>query len=124
MDTRAAVASLSALAQETRLMIFRLLIEAGPVGLSAGVIAEKLDVPAATLSFHLKELSHAGLVNSRQESRFIFYTADFACMASLMSFLTQNCCSGMPQECLSVMETALGQCCAPSSPKRKPRSRS
>jgi DNA-binding transcriptional ArsR family regulator len=99
--------------------VFRLLIEAGPEGLAAGVVAEKLDVPPATLSFHLKELSRAGLVTSRQESRFVYYSANFEQMAALMTFLTQNCCRGMPQECLTVVETALGRCCAPSQSKRK-----
>lgn len=119
MDTRSAVTALAALAQETRLSIFRLLIEAGPQGVAAGAIGEKLGVPAATLSFHLKELARAGLVSSRSESRFIYYAADFAGMAALMSFLTQNCCRGMPQECLSIVETALGRCCAPAVKKRK-----
>ena len=120
METKSAVTALAALAQETRLSVFRLLVEAGPEGMPAGAIGEKLEVPAATLSFHLKELSRAGLVTSRQESRFIYYMVDFAHMAALMTFLTQNCCKGMPQECLTVMETALGSCCAPSQPKRKP----
>ena len=119
METKSAVTSLAALAQETRLSIFRLLVEAGPEGVHAGAVAEKLEVPAATLSFHLKELSRAGLVTSRQEGRFIYYAANFEHMAALMSFLTQNCCKGMPQECLTVVETALGRCCAPSSTKRK-----
>ena len=119
METRLAVESLAALAQETRLAVFGLLVEAGPEGVPAGVIAEKLGVPAATLSFHLKELSRARLVTSRQESRFIFYAANFEHMAALMSFLTRNCCRGMPQECLTVVETALGRCCAPSPAKRK-----
>ena len=119
MEVRTAVAALGALAQETRLSIFRLLIEAGPDGMPAGAIGEKLGVPPATLSFHLKELSRADLVSSRQESRYVFYTANFEEMAALMSFLTQNCCKGMPQECLSVVETALGGCCAPPPRKRK-----
>ena len=119
METKSAVAALAALAQETRLSIFRVLVEAGPAGLAAGAIGEKLAVPPATLSFHLKELSRAGLVTSRQESRFIYYMTDFAHMAALMTFLTQNCCKGMPQECLTVMETALGGCCSPSQPKPK-----
>lgn len=124
MEISQAVISLAALAQETRLSVFRLLVEAGPEGLPAGEVARALDVPAATLSFHLKELSHAGLVTSRQAGRFVFYAAHFEHMAALMSFLTRNCCRGMPQECLAVVETALGRCCAPS-PKRKPtRSRS
>jgi DNA-binding transcriptional ArsR family regulator len=119
METKTAVASLAALAQETRLSIFRLLVEAGPEGVPAGDIGEKLEVPGATLSFHLKELSRADLVTSRQEGRFIYYAANFEHMAALMSFLTQSCCKGMPQECLSVMETALGRCCGPASTKRK-----
>jgi ArsR family transcriptional regulator, arsenate/arsenite/antimonite-responsive transcriptional repressor len=119
METNAAVESLAALAQETRLSVFRLLVQAGPEGLAAGYIGEKLDVAGATLSFHLKELARAGLVTSRQEGRFIYYAANFDHMAALMSFLTQNCCKGMPQECLSVMETALGTCCAPPPTKRR-----
>ena len=124
METREAVAALGALAQDTRLSIFRLLVQAGPEGVAAGQIAEALDVPAATLSFHLKELAHASLVSSRQEGRFIYYSADFAQMAALMSFLTQNCCQGMPQECLTVVETALGRCCPPQSKRKPARSRS
>jgi ArsR family transcriptional regulator, arsenate/arsenite/antimonite-responsive transcriptional repressor len=119
METRHAVSALAALAQETRLSIFRLLVEAGPEGLPAGTIAGKLKVAAATLSFHLKELSYAQLIASRQEGRFIYYSADFEQMAALMSFLTSNCCKGMPQECLSVVETALGRCCGPAQSKRK-----
>ena len=76
METKEAVGALAALAQETRLLIFRLLIQAGPEGEAAGRIGEELDVPPATLSFHLKELNHAGLVSSRQEGRFIYYAAD------------------------------------------------
>jgi ArsR family transcriptional regulator len=124
METKPAVAALAALAQETRLSIFRLLVQAGLQGVPAGGISDALEVPPATLSFHLKELVHAGMVTSRQQGRFIYYSADFERMAALMTFLTQNCCQGMPQECLTVMETALGRCCPPQ-PKRKPtRSRS
>lgn len=115
MEIKAAVTALAALAQETRLSIYRLLIEAGPEGVSAGRIAESLEVPGATLSFHLKELARAGLVSSRQERQFIYYAVDFDRMAELMTFLTQNCCKGMPQECLTVVETELGRCCPPKS---------
>ena len=118
MELKQAVAALGALAQETRLSIFRLLVEAGPEGVPAGQLAESLQVPAATLSFHLKELSHAGLAASRQDGRFLYYSASFDQMAALMTYLTQNCCRGMPQECLDVVETALGRCCAPG--KRNP----
>jgi ArsR family transcriptional regulator len=119
MEINAAVTALGALAQETRLSIYRLLIEAGPEGAAAGRIGERLKVPGATLSFHLKELARAGLVTSRQERQFIYYAVDFERMAELMTFLTQNCCKGMPQECLTVVETELGRCCPPKSkPKR------
>jgi DNA-binding transcriptional ArsR family regulator len=120
MEIKAAVTALAALAQETRLSIFRLLVEAGPEGVPAGRIAETLEVPGATLSFHLKELARSGLVSSRQERQFIYYAVDFERMAELMTYLTQNCCQGMPQACLSVVETALGRCWSPPlKPKRK-----
>jgi len=126
MEIRAAVTTLAALAQETRLSIFRLLVEAGGDGESVGRIGESLKVAGATLSFHLKELARAGLVTSRQERQFIYYTVDFERMAEIMTFLTQNCCHGMPQACLNVVETALGSCCpsSPSKPKKKKGSRS
>ena len=81
MEITTAVAALAALAQETRLSIFRLLVEAGPEGVAAGRIAETLEVPGATLSFHLKELSRAGLVSYRQERQFLYYSVDFERMA-------------------------------------------
>ena len=85
------------LVQETRLAAYRLLVEGGPEGIPAGRIAALLDVAPAALSFHLKELSHARLVSSRQQGRFVYNAADFEQMASLMTFLTQNCCKGMHQ---------------------------
>jgi ArsR family transcriptional regulator, arsenate/arsenite/antimonite-responsive transcriptional repressor len=124
MEIKAAVTALAALAQETRLSIYRLLVEAGPEGIAAGGIGEKLEVPGATLSFHLKELARSGLVSSRQESQFIYYSADFERMAELMTYLTQNCCQGMPQACLTVVETALGACCSPKSKAKTKRKRS
>jgi ArsR family transcriptional regulator, arsenate/arsenite/antimonite-responsive transcriptional repressor len=124
MEIKAAVTSLAALAQETRLSIFRLLVEAGPDGIAAGRIGEALEVPGATLSFHLKELTRAGLVSSRQDKQFIYYAADYERMAELMSFLTENCCQGMPQKCLTVVETALGSCCPPKLRTKPKRSRS
>src|SRR6185436_1938650 len=93
MKTTDAVRALSALAQETRLSIFRLLVEAGPTGLSAGEIGAELKIAPATLSFHLKELNHAELVVPRQEGRFIFYSAGFDRMNTLVAFLTENCCA-------------------------------
>lgn len=115
MEIKEAVAALAALAQETRLSIFRLLVQAGPEGMPAGQIGETLKVAPATLSFHLKELNRAGLISPRQEGRFIYYAADFERMAGIMAFLTQNCCQGMPEACLTVVENALGGCCPPKS---------
>jgi DNA-binding transcriptional ArsR family regulator len=94
VDTRQAVDKLAALAQETRLKIFRLLVEAGEAGMNAGAIAEALELAAATLSFHVAQLVRAGLVQSRQESRFIFYSVNYAAMDDLIAYLAQNCCQG------------------------------
>jgi DNA-binding transcriptional ArsR family regulator len=96
MDTKNAIAALGALAQESRLATYRLLVQAGPAGLAASKIAETLGIPASSLSFHLKELSHAGLVEPRQEGRFIIYAARFETMHALLGFLTDNCCGGTP----------------------------
>lgn len=89
-----AVTALAALAQASRLAIFRLLVEAGPAGLIVGQIAERLEIAPATLSFHLKTLLQAGLLSARQESRFIYYAANYPAMDELIAFLTDNCCSG------------------------------
>lgn len=94
VETKQALQALSALAQESRLAIFRLLIQQGPAGLAAGAIGEKLDLPPATLSFHLAGLARAGLVDARQEGRFVFYSANFEHMNLLVGFLTENCCAG------------------------------
>ncbi len=99
MKTQAALAALAALAQESRLAIFRYLVEAGPEGSSVGPIGEALGLPSPTLSFHLKELSQAALLTSRQEGRFIRYSANFATMDGLVAYLTENCCSGRPELC-------------------------
>lgn len=95
MDIKSAVIQLSSIAQEARLEIFRLLVQAGPEGLPAGSIGESLAIPGSTLSFHLKELSHAGLINSRQMSRFIYYSANYEAMDGLLAYLTENCCAGV-----------------------------
>ena len=104
------VQGLGALAQETRLAIYRLLVSAGPKGMAAGAIAEKLELPPATLSFHLKELSQAALVQFRQDGRFVIYSANFDSMTGLISFLTENCCGGVA--CTPVCQPA-------ANPKRR-----
>ena len=96
MKIQSAVKALAALAQETRLSIFRILVQTGEAGLSAGQIAKELSIPNATLSFHLKELTNAGLITARQESRFIYYAANFSAMNELLGYLTENCCAGNP----------------------------
>ena len=92
MKPTTVVARLAAAARESRLAVFRLLVKAGPEGLCVGDIGARLKVAPATLSFHLKELTHAGLIKPRQESRFIYYAPDFKAMNELLSYLTENCC--------------------------------
>ncbi|MDC8757204.1 ArsR/SmtB family transcription factor [Janthinobacterium fluminis] len=96
MESSAAIVSLAALAQASRLAVFRLLVQAGPAGLAATRIAEALDIAPSSLSFHLKELAHANLVTSTKAGRSIIYSADFAAMNGLLAFLTENCCGGKP----------------------------
>ena len=96
METRQAIAALGALAQESRLAVFRLLVRAGPEGMAASKIAEQVGIAPSSLSFHLKELSIAGLVAARQEGRFVIYSASFDAMNALIGFLTDNCCGGAP----------------------------
>src|SRR5690606_30177737 len=92
VKTNEAVQLFAALAQETRLAIYRALVQAGPEGLAAGRIAESVGTPASTLSFHLKEMAAAGLIRSRQDGRFVIYTANYAAMNDLVTFLTEKCC--------------------------------
>ena len=99
MDLRLTISALAALAQETRLTIFRLLVEHGPKGLPAGSIAARLRLANATLSFHLKELNRAGLVQAKPQGRSIIYSADFQTMNALISFLTENCCRASGAAC-------------------------
>jgi DNA-binding transcriptional ArsR family regulator len=94
MDKSDAVEALGALAQETRLEIFRLLVQAGDHGMAAGQIGVRLKLPPATLSFHLNQLRHAGLISYRRESRSLIYAAEYAAMNSLIGYLTENCCQG------------------------------
>ena len=99
MRKNIAIAALGALAQETRLDIFRLLVERGPQGMAAGEIGERLKQPSPTLSFHLNQLRHAGLISSRRESRSIIYSANFNTMNGLMAYLMEKCCGGRPELC-------------------------
>lgn len=103
METKEVLAALAAIAQESRLAVYRLLVQAGPQGMAASKIAEQLDIAPSSLSFHLKELSHAGMIAGRQEGRFVIYSANFDTMNGLIAFLTENCCGG--QSC------APGACC-------------
>lgn len=100
MELKDALTALSALAHDTRLAVFRRLVGAGPDGESAGALACALQVPAPTLSFHLKELERAGLVEARRESRSIIYAAHYAGMRALIDFLVKDCCAGRPEICM------------------------
>ena len=99
MNADQVVKALAALAQPTRLAIYRILVEAGKDGLAAGQVAEKLQAPPASLSFHFKTLNHAGLVESTQAGRFIYYAANFDVMNGLVGYLTENCCGGNSEAC-------------------------
>lgn len=94
METKHIIAALSALAQESRLAVFRLLVQAGPEGVAASKIAEALDIPPSSLSFHLKELMHAGLLIQTKNGRSLIYSANFDTMNGVLGFLTENCCGG------------------------------
>jgi DNA-binding transcriptional ArsR family regulator len=96
METKQVISALAALAQDSRLAAFRLLVQTGHDGLAASRIAEHLDVAPSSLSFHLKELTHAGLIVARQEGRFVIYSANFDTMNDVVAFLTENCCGGLP----------------------------
>ncbi|HEY9254960.1 MAG TPA: metalloregulator ArsR/SmtB family transcription factor [Stenotrophomonas sp.] len=100
METKEAISALTALGHATRLAAFRMLVEAGPEGRMAGEIAEGLEVPGATLSFHLKELVNAGLIESESRGRNVCYRANFESMNGLIAYLTHNCCAGSSQSCL------------------------
>jgi len=106
MKLQEVVRALAALAQESRLAVFRLLVSRGPEGYPAGEIGELLEIPGPTLSFHLKELAQAGLITSRKESRFIYYAPAFERMNELLAYLTENCCS---------QGTVCATACAPKS---------
>ncbi len=109
MEINDAITSLTALGHATRLAAFRLLVEAGPAGRMAGDIAKALGVPGATLSFHLKELVHAGLVESESQGRYVCYRANFQAMSGLIEYLTHNCCAGSTSaECAPTQDPACG----------------
>ena len=114
MDKQSAITALAALAQEARLDIFRLLVQAGPEGLAAGQLAEQLGLPPATLSFHLKELRHAGLVSFQRASRSLIYSAEFASMNNLLAYLTENCCQGDAAACVPGICDGAGLAMPPS----------
>ena len=105
MDQIGAIAALGALAQETRLALFRLLVTCGPEGLAAGAIGEKLGVPPSSLSFHLQELVHAGLITQRRLSRNLIYSAEYGRMNELLLYLTENCC-GRGEACMPACNPA------------------
>ena len=100
MERSDAAAALAALAQESRLDIFRTLVQAGPSGMAAGQIGDHLGLPSATLSFHLNQLKHAGLVRFRRDGRSLIYAAEFGAMNALMRYLTENCCQGDASACI------------------------
>ena len=103
METKNAISALAALAQDSRLAVFRLLVQTGPQGMASSKIGEELGIPPSSLSFHLKELTHAALVIPKPEGRFVIYAANFERMNELMAFLTDNCCGGNP--CTPVCKT-------------------
>ena len=116
MKSKDAVIGLAALAQESRLALFRLLVKRGPEGYTPTALGEKLGMPAPTLSFHLKELQRAGLIEGRREGRFLFYSPNFSHMNQLLEFLTDNCCSLANNDCGSACDPGVAE---PTQTKRK-----
>jgi DNA-binding transcriptional ArsR family regulator len=102
MNRRQAISAFAALSQDTRLSIVRLLVKAGPDGVAAGDVADEIGVSASNLSFHLKELTHAGLVSARRESRSIIYRAEYDALRGLIGFLMKDCCAGRPEICAPI----------------------
>jgi DNA-binding transcriptional ArsR family regulator len=119
MEVKSAIDALAALAQESRLAVFRLLVREGPDGVPAGAIAELLGIPAPTLSFHLNQLSAAGLVISRREGRSIIYAANFPGMRDLLGFLVEDCCQGRPELCAPVLDRRAEDAAPSCAPSRK-----
>ncbi len=115
MDERQALSAFAALSQETRLRVVRLLVNAGLKGMAAGDIANRMGVSPSNVSFHLKDLEHAGLVAARREARSIIYTVEYPLLADLVQFLMKDCCAGHPQVCTP----ALVQACRPPAPAKR-----
>jgi DNA-binding transcriptional ArsR family regulator len=111
MESVTAIKRLSALAQDSRLAVFRRLVKAGPAGVAAGEIARLLEIPPNTLSAQLNILSNAGLVSSRREGRSIIYAADYDAMSALLVYLTEDCCAGRPEVCAPLAEAATRLAC-------------
>jgi DNA-binding transcriptional ArsR family regulator len=124
METKDTLKALAALAQESRLAIFRLLVEQGRDGLPVGKIGEHFGIAPATLSFHLKELTNADLITARQQGRFINYSANFVTMTGLVGFLTENCCDGDLSQCIPACESPHQTTPGESLERRKPMRRS
>lgn len=112
MDEASALIAFSALSQETRLRILRLLVVAGPDGIAAGAIAERVKVSPSNVSFHLKELERAGLITARRDARSIIYAAAFDALSGLIRFLMDDCCNGRPEICAPALQPA---CCPPAA---------
>lgn len=117
MNRRQALSGFAALSQDTRLAIVRLLVKAGPDGIGAGQIADEVGVSASNLSFHLKELVHAGLVESMRDARAIIYTANYETLRGLIGFLMKDCCAGRPEICAPILSDPA--CCAPAKARKR-----
>ncbi len=118
METEAALRALGALAHETRLAVFRMLVERGPPGLSAGVIADRLGMPPSSLTFHVQHLHRAGLLTQRRTGRHLVYAADFAAMRGLVAYLTENCCAGAAVPDAACSPTMLNEGARDETPAR------
>lgn len=121
MNALDAVSALGALAQEHRLAVFRMLVKAGPDGMPAGAIAERIGAPASSMSFHLAQLNRAGLVTQRRESRSLIYAADFNRMNGLLAYLIEDCCQGRPEVCTPTAKAVSRVACCSPAPKTRAR---
>src|ERR1044072_2148056 len=121
MNRGQALSAFSALSQDMRLSIVRLLVQAGPEGIAAGEVADEIGVSASNLSFHLKELQHSGLVEARREARSIIYSANYPALRDVIGFLRKDCCAGHPEICTPDLNEAA--CCAPAKAKTRKRAK-